>query len=131
MGVALLQRVRKNVVTTTFSYDTNGNVAQKTIDGTSTTYIYDYANRLTALGVSGATTTYGFDAFGARVIQTGTSTTTLYPFKWYSIASSTGTGAKYSTTTSYMFNGDSLLATVDQQLASGVAVGTAVTSFDP
>jgi hypothetical protein len=31
--------------------------------------------------------------------QTGTSTTFIYPFKWYSIASSTGTGAKYATTT--------------------------------
>jgi RHS repeat-associated protein len=76
-----------------------------------------------------ATTTYGYDAFGQRVLQTGTSTTTIYPFKWYSVASSTGSGAKYSTTTSYMFNADTLLATVDQQLASGVATGTAVTSF--
>jgi hypothetical protein len=48
-----------------------------------------------------ATTTYGYDAFGQRVLQNGTSTTTIYPFKWYSIASSTGTGAKYATTTSY------------------------------
>jgi RHS repeat-associated protein len=59
------------------------------------------------------------------VIQIGTSTTTIYPFKWYSMASSTGSGAKYATTTSYMFNGVTLLATVDQQTASGVATGTA------
>ncbi len=65
-----------------------------------------------------ATTTYGYDAFGARVIQTGTTTTTFYPFKWYSVASSTVSAAKYATTTSYVFNGDTLLATVDQQLAS-------------
>jgi YD repeat-containing protein len=49
----LEQRVRKKVVTTTFTYDNNGNVTQKTTDGTTTTYIYDYANRLTALGVGG------------------------------------------------------------------------------
>jgi hypothetical protein len=55
------------------------------------------------------------------VLQTGTSTTYLYPFKWYSVASSTGTGAKYATTTDYVFNGDSLVATVDQQAASGNA----------
>jgi hypothetical protein len=67
-----------------------------------------------------ATTTYGYDAFGQRVLQTGTTTTTFYPFKWFSVASSTGTGAKYSTTTSYMFNGDTLLATVDQQLAASI-----------
>ena len=91
--------------TTTFTYDNNGNVTQKTIDGTTTTYVYDYANRLIALGAQGATTTYGYDAFGQRVFQVGTSTTTLYPFKWYSVASSTGTGAKYATTTEYVFNG--------------------------
>ena len=118
-------QIANGLSTTTFQYDNNGNVIQKTADGTTTTYVYDYANRLTALSVAGATTTYSYDAFGARVLQTGTSTTQIYPFKWYSVASSTGTGAKYSTTTSYMFNGDTLLATVDQQLASGVATGTA------
>jgi RHS repeat-associated protein len=75
------------------------------------------------------TTTYGYDAFGQRVIQTGTTTTTLYPFNWYSVASSTGTGAKYATTTDYVFSGDTLLATVDQQTASGVATGTAKTRY--
>src|SRR5262249_1028222 len=77
-----------------------------------------YANRLTALGVNNATTTYGYDAFGARVLQTGTSTTNIYPFKWYSIASSTGSGAKYSTTTEYVFNGDALVATADKQIGA-------------
>jgi YD repeat-containing protein len=76
--VELEQRVRKNVVTTTFTYDNNGNVTQKTVDGTTTTYVYDYANRLTALGAGGATTTYGYDAFGQRVLQTGTTTTYIY-----------------------------------------------------
>jgi uncharacterized protein RhaS with RHS repeats len=69
--------VRKKVVTTTFAYDQNGNVTQKTTGGITTTYVWDYANRLIALGVGGATTTYGYDAFGARVLQTGTSTTTI------------------------------------------------------
>jgi YD repeat-containing protein len=114
-------QIANGVSTTTFQYDNNGNVVQKTTDGTTTTYIYDYLNHLTALGSAGATTTYGYDAFGTRVLQTGTTTTTIYPFKWYSVASSTGSGAKYATTTDYMFNGDTLLATVDQQLASGVA----------
>jgi hypothetical protein len=95
-------------------YDNNGNVIQKTTDGTTTTYVYDYANHLTAFGVLGATTTYGYDAFGAHVLQTGTSTTFIYPSKFYSIASSTGTGARFATTTSYVFNGDTLLATVDR-----------------
>jgi len=122
-------QIANGLSTTTFQYDNNGNLTQKTVDGTTTTYVWDYANRLTALGAGGATTTYGYDAFGQRVIQTGTSTITLYPFKWYSVASSTGTGAKYATTTSYMFNGDTLLATVDQQTAGGVATGTAQTRY--
>jgi RHS repeat-associated protein len=122
-------QIANGLSTTTFSYDADGNVTQKTVDGTTTTYVYDYANRLTALGVLGATTTYAYDWAGNRVSQTGTSTTFIYPFKWYSVASSTGTGAKYATTTDYVFNGDSLVATVDQQTASGNATGTAKTRY--
>jgi RHS repeat-associated protein len=122
-------QIANGLSTTTFVYDNNGNVTQKTTDGTTTTYVYDYANRLTALGVLGATTTYAYDAFGQRVLQTGTTTTYLYPFKWYSVASSTGTAAKFATTTDYVFNGDSLVATVDQQTASGNATGTAKTRY--
>src|SRR5262249_33667849 len=118
------------LVTTTLLYDNDGNLIQKTVDGTTTTYVWDYANRLIALGVSGfGTTTYGYAADGTRVLQTGTSTTTIYPFKWYSIASSTATGAKYSTTTEYVFNGDTLVATVDRQMAGGAATGTAQTHY--
>ena len=74
-------------------------------------------------------TTYGYDAFGARVLQTGTTTTFIYPSKFYSIASSTLSGAKYATTTSYIFNGDTLLSTIDQQFASGVATGSPQTLY--
>jgi RHS repeat-associated protein len=63
------------------------------------------------------------------VSQTATTTTYLYPFKWYSVASSTGTGAKFATTTDYVFSGDSLVATVDQQTASGNATGTSKTRY--
>ena len=122
-------QIANGLSTTTFTYDNNGNVTQKTVDGTTTTYVYDYANRLTALGAGGATTTYGYDWAGNRVLQTGTTTTYLYPFRWYSVASSTGTGAKYATMTDYVFNGDTLLATADQQTASGAATGTAKTRY--
>jgi RHS repeat-associated protein len=122
-------QIANGLSTTTYAYDNNGNLISSGNGTATTTYTYDYANRLIALFAGGATTTYGYDAFGARVLQTGTTTTTFYPFKWYSVASSTVTGAKYSTTTSYMFNGDTLLATVDQQLASGVATGTAKTRY--
>jgi YD repeat-containing protein len=68
-------QIGNGLSTTTYAYDNNGNLVQKTTDGTTTTYVYDYANRLIALGSGGATTTYGYDAFGSRVLQTGTSTT--------------------------------------------------------
>jgi len=122
-------QIANGLSTTSYAYDNDGNLTSSGNGTATTTYKYDYANRLIALFAGGATTTYGYDAFGARVLQTGTTTTTFYPFKWYSVASSTGTGAKYATTTSYVFNGDTLLATVDQQLASGVATGTAKTRY--
>src|SRR5258708_9400323 len=52
-GSVVVQFGGSRLVTTTFQFDNNGNVTQKTVDGTTTTYIYDYANRLTALGVAG------------------------------------------------------------------------------
>jgi hypothetical protein len=85
---------RNGLATSSLIRDGGGNGTLKTLDG--------------------VTTTYGYDALGTRVLQTGTTTTYIYPFKWYSVASSTGSGAKYATTTDYVFNGDTLLATVDQ-----------------
>jgi YD repeat-containing protein len=114
---------RNGLVSTTYAYDNNGNLISVGTGAATTTYTYDYANRLIALFAGGATTSYSYDAFGTRVLQTGTTTTYIYPFKWYSVASTTDSGAKYATTTSYVFNGDTLLATVDQQTASGVAGG--------
>jgi hypothetical protein len=79
-------QVGNGLSTSTFQFDNNGNVIQKLTDGVLTTYQWDYANRLIALGVGNASTTYGYDAFGARVLQIGTSTTNIYPVKWFSIA---------------------------------------------
>ena len=56
-------QIANGLSTSTFSYDNNGNLSQKTTDGVITTYVYDYANRLIALGSQGATTAYGCDAF--------------------------------------------------------------------
>jgi YD repeat-containing protein len=75
-------QIANGVSTTTFVYDADGNVTQKTTDGTSTTYVWDYANRLIALGSGGATTTYGYDWAGNRVFQTSTTTTFIYPSKF-------------------------------------------------
>jgi YD repeat-containing protein len=70
-------QIANGLSTTSLVYDGDGNLAQKTVDGTTTTYLYDYANRLIAIGTQGATTTFGYDAFGVRVLQSGTSTTTV------------------------------------------------------
>jgi YD repeat-containing protein len=59
-------QIANGLSTTTFTYDNNGNVTQKTVDGTTTTYVYDYANRLTTLDVQ--QTTYGYEAFAQRRI---------------------------------------------------------------
>src|SRR5215475_3072908 len=60
-------QIANGLSTSTYSYDNNGNLIQKTTDGTTTTYTYDYANRLIALGFGGATTTSCYDVFGRRV----------------------------------------------------------------
>ncbi len=62
-------QVANGISTSTYAYDNDGNLIQKTTDGVVTSYMYDYTSRLIVLGVAGATTTYGYDAFGARVLQ--------------------------------------------------------------
>jgi YD repeat-containing protein len=98
-------QIANGLSTTSLNYDLDGNLAQKTVDGTTTTYLYDYANRLIAIGTQGATTSYAYDWAGNRVSQTGTPTTYLYLFKWYSVASSTASGAKFAITTDYVVTG--------------------------
>jgi hypothetical protein len=117
--------------TTTYTYDNNGNV---TAVGTTTFYTYDYQNRLTQsdirVGNATTTTTYAYGPSGNRVSQTAASTTFIYPNKFYSVASSTGTGARYATTTDYVYAGSNLLATIDQKIISGTASGTAITRYN-
>ena len=78
----------------------------------------------------GATTTYGYDAFGARVYQIiATTSTSTYPFKFFSVASTTKSSTNYATSTEYVFNGDTLLSTVDQKIVNGAASGTAAVRY--
>jgi RHS repeat-associated protein len=123
--------VRKKVVTTTYAYDNDGNLTSAGTGTATTTYVYDYSNRLIALLLNGATsTTYGYDAFGARVYQIASTTaTSTYPFKFFSIASTTRGSTNFATSTEYVFNGDMLLATVDQAFKNGTATGTARTRY--
>src|SRR5262249_43490570 len=82
-------------------------------------------NRITTIGGGGSTSTFGYDPFGTRVYQAGTTSTTTYATKFYSIASTTIAGASWATTTSYVWLGDTLLGTIDQQFKSGTATGSA------
>jgi RHS repeat-associated protein len=77
----------------------------------------------------GSTTTYAYDYAGNRVSQTVGSTTTIDPNKFYSVTSSTNGANTYSTTTVYVWNGDTLVATIDQAFINGTATGTAATRY--
>src|SRR5256885_7915005 len=118
-------QIATGLSTSTYAYDNNGNLASAGNGTATTTYTWDYANRLTALFSAGASTTYGYDAFGARVYQIiATTSTTTYPFKIFSVSSTTKSSNNWATSTEYIFNGDSLLVTVDQQFKNGTATGT-------
>jgi RHS repeat-associated protein len=111
--------------TTTYSYDANGNLIQA--GGWS--YMWDYLNRMLASSYSNSTTTYAYDATGARVLQTSTTSTTYYPSKYYSFTSTKSGANTYATSTNYVFNGDTLLATIDQALYNGAATGSPITRY--
>jgi RHS repeat-associated protein len=114
-----------SVPTTTYAYDANGNVTQA--GGWS--YVWDYLNHMLAAGFGNSTTTYAYDAFGSRVMQTSTTSTTFYPNKYFSMASAIVGSTTYATSTNYIWNGDTLLATIDQKLINGTATGSPITRF--
>jgi RHS repeat-associated protein len=129
-------QIANGVSTTTYAYDNNGNLTSAGTGTATTSYSYDYANRLIAILYNNATTsTYGYDAFGQRAYQIMASSTaalastTTYPFKFFSIASTTKAANRYATSTEYVFNGDTLVATVDQAFKNGSATGTAQTRY--
>ena len=114
-----------SVPTTTYSYDANGNLVQ----AGSWNYVWDYLNRMLASGYNNSTTTYAYDPSGARVLQTSTTSTTYYPNKYYSFTSTKSGANTYATSTNYVFNGDTLLATIDQALYNGAATGSPITRY--
>src|SRR6266851_7844509 len=90
---------------------------------------YSYSGMVYA-NPDAVTTTYGYDAFGARVYQiVATTSTSTYPFKFFSVSSTTKSSTNWATSTEYFFNGDTLLGTIDQQFKNGVATGTAKTRY--
>ena len=91
--------------------------------------MWDYLNRMLASGFNNSTTTYAYDPSGARVLQTSTTSTTYYPNKYYSFTSTKIGANTYATSTNYIWNGDTLLATIDQPMINGAATGTPITRY--
>jgi RHS repeat-associated protein len=114
-----------------YPYDKNGNVTEV---GTTTFYTYDFDNRLTQSniwnGTATTTTTYAYDPFGNRISQTASTTTTLYPSKYYSITTTTSGTSTVATSTDYLYSGGTLLGTADQKMVNGTATGTAITRYN-
>jgi YD repeat-containing protein len=68
-------QISDGTVTTTFSYDANGNLTSKNpLGGPEVTYTYDAENRLTQVISGTQTTTYGYDGDGRRVTANNSNT---------------------------------------------------------
>jgi RHS repeat-associated protein len=76
-----------------------------------------------------STTTYAYDYAGNRVNQTVGNVTTIYPNKYYSITSSTNGATTTATTTVYVWNGDTLIATINQVTVNGTNSGSSTTRY--
>jgi RHS repeat-associated protein len=64
---------------TTFAYDDNGNLTEKTIGDDTWSYSYDYANRLTSIEKNSAVQgEYSYDGFGKRLCATEDDVTIIY-----------------------------------------------------
>jgi RHS repeat-associated protein len=109
----------------TYSYDSNGNLTS----GAGWGYTWDYLNRMLSAGFGNSTTTYAYDPAGNRVLQTSTTSTTFYPNKFYSFTSTILGATTTATSTNYIWNGDTLLATIDQPMINGSATGTPIIRY--
>jgi YD repeat-containing protein len=113
--------------TTTYAYDANGNLTGST-GATTSTFMWDYRNRMMAAWVSDATSTYKYDPTIARMAQITPTTTTHYPSKFYSVEYA-GVSTTTGTSAAFIFHGDTLVAYIEQRLASGQATGTPTTYY--
>lgn len=101
VGVASYSYNNSNELTSTpsgsYTYDYNGNTLT---DASGKSYAWDFENRLkqVTLPSSGGTVTFLYDPFGRRIQKVYT----------------TGSNPPTTTTTNYLFDGESLIETVDQ-----------------
>ena len=101
-----------------YTYDANGNRASRTVNGVTETYTVDSGDKLTQVSVSGvATKTFGYDGAGRTTsIQTSSGTTSFtYDFE------SRVTGITYpnASTNSFTYNG------LDTRVGKTDSAGTA------
>jgi RHS repeat-associated protein len=119
-------QMANGTATSSFAYDNNGNLTS----AGSSTFNWDYDNRMTQAVTGGsATSTYSYDYAGNRVSQVVGSITTVYPNKYFSVTSSVSGATTTATTTVYVWNGDTLIATIDQVTVNGVNSGAAATRY--
>jgi len=90
-----------SIASTTLTYDNNGNATNYGVWN----YSWDYRNRMTQAATGTATSTYAYDYQNQRVKQVDGSVTTIYPHRYWNIAG--------ATSTSYIYAGDMLLATIE------------------
>ena len=101
--------------TTTFTYDSNGNMET----GGIWTYGWDYRNRLTSAGNGSATTTFSYSHDDQRIKKTSGGVDTIYVNKFYEVFG--------ATTTAYIWAGDTLVATIE---GNGQATSTTYAHTD-
>src|SRR5207302_6259604 len=65
----------QNAGSTTFGFDNNGNMTNKTEGGATTNYSYDFENRLVSVGSSSQ---YSYNGLSVRLQKTRGATTTRY-----------------------------------------------------
>jgi YD repeat-containing protein len=118
-------QIANGISTTTYGYDNNGNL---TSAGTST-FSWDYNNRMTQAVTQGSTSTYSYDYAGNRVSQVNGNSTTIYPNRYFSVTSSVSGATTTATTTVYVWNGDTLIATIDQVTVNGTNSGASSTRY--
>ena len=97
----------------TYSYDANGDLTGRTVNGVSATLGYDAETQLTRITAAGNTSTFVYDADGDRLIRRDPDSTTLFLDGTELTVNSTGgvTATRY-----YMSGG----ATVAERTATGV-----------
>lgn len=101
--------------TTTFTYDSNGNMET----GGIWTYGWDYRNRLVSAGNGTATTTFSYSHDDQRIKKTSGGVDTIYVNKYFE--------KQGATTTAYIWAGDTLVATIE---GNGQATSTTYAHTD-